>query len=97
MLPAVACTAASSSTSARTDFDRGDFLIRGVLGADRTGAVAVGDRAGVGDVQFQVRDAEAPTRTCRSVARAGGAAGALLFTCNGRGALFGAPTTTRPW
>ena len=40
-------------------FDRGDFLVRGVLGADRdAGAVVVGDEVAVGaTVQFHVRDA----------------------------------------
>ena len=39
---------------------RGDFLIRGVLGADEaTGAVAVGEVVEVGQtVRFQVRDAD---------------------------------------
>jgi small ligand-binding sensory domain FIST len=43
----------------KDEFERGDFLIRGVLGVDRaTGAVAVGDSPAVGStVQFQVRDA----------------------------------------
>jgi small ligand-binding sensory domain FIST len=41
--------------------ERGDFLIRGVLGADeRTGAVVVGDTVDVGTtVRFQIRDATA--------------------------------------
>ena len=43
----------------KLDFERGDFLIRGVLGADRdAGAVAIGEAVPVGaTVQFQVRDA----------------------------------------
>ena len=59
----------------KVEFERGDFLIRGVLGVDRaTGAVAVGDTLPVGStVQFQVRDAAsadedlhaALVRTCR--------------------------------
>jgi small ligand-binding sensory domain FIST len=41
------------------DFDRGDFLVRGVVGADRSnGAIAVAAEVPVGAVvQFQVRDA----------------------------------------
>ncbi|MCY3948832.1 MAG: FIST C-terminal domain-containing protein, partial [Acidimicrobiaceae bacterium] len=44
----------------KIDFERGDFLIRGVLGADReSGAIAIGDEAPIGaTVQFHVRDAD---------------------------------------
>jgi len=71
-------------------FDRGDFLIRGVLGADRSvGAVAVGDEVTVGStVQFQVRDAETADEDLRHLLAGGSAEGALLFTCNGRGERF---------
>ena len=71
---------------------RGDFLIRGVLGADReSGAVAIGDRAEVGaTLQFQVRDADAADEDLRELLAGHDADGALLFTCNGRGRrLFG--------
>jgi small ligand-binding sensory domain FIST len=76
----------------KLDYGRGDFLIRSVLGADRTTlAVAVGDRIEVGDtVQFQVRDAESADEDLRALMAPGGGEGALLFTCNGRGSqLFG--------
>ena len=79
----------------KTEFRRGDFLVRNVLGADeRTGAVAVGDLVGVGEtIQFHVRDALSADEDLRSMV--GGVdppAGALLFTCNGRGTrLFGVP------
>ena len=45
---------------ARDDFGRGDFLVRGVMGADRAnGVLAVGDEIAVGTtVQFHVRDAD---------------------------------------
>ena len=79
-------------------FDQGDFLIRGVLGADRqSGAVAVGAIVRPGQtVQFQVRDAEsAHDDLVALLARNAGAtppAGALVFTCNGRGShLFAEP------
>jgi small ligand-binding sensory domain FIST len=76
-------------------FSRGDFLIRNVLGAEReAGSIAVGDVVDVGStVQFQVRDAASADEDLRAlVARAGDAAGALVFTCNGRGThLFGRP------
>lgn len=72
----------------------GDFLVRGIAGsdADRRGLV-VGDLVPVGrTVQFQLRDAGAADddlrRTLRTF-RAGSldtVEGALLFSCNGRGA-----------
>jgi small ligand-binding sensory domain FIST len=74
--------------------DVGDFLIRGIAGSDpeRRGLV-VGDLVPVGrTVQFQLRDASAADddlrRTLRTF-RAGSldtVEGALLFSCNGRGA-----------
>jgi small ligand-binding sensory domain FIST len=76
----------------------GDFLVRGVLGADETrGAIAVGDIVEVGrTVQFQLRDAGAADAdlalTLRRFREVGGLspAGVLLVSCNGRGrALFG--------
>ena len=80
---------------------QGDFLIRGVAGVDpESGAIAVGDEVVVGQtVQFHVRDAgsadEDLRRTLERAAAALGtrrAAGALLFTCNGRGSrLFAEP------
>ena len=75
-------------------FERGDFLIRGVLGADRsTGAVAVGDTVAVGStLQFQVRDAASADEDLRALLSGRAARGALVFTCNGRGRrLFGTP------
>jgi small ligand-binding sensory domain FIST len=72
---------------------RGDFLIRGILGADEaTGAVAVGDVVEVGrTVRFQVRDAGAATEDLAALLppAGDGARGALLFSCGGRRALFG--------
>ena len=43
----------------KTSFDRGDFLVRGLLGADpETGSIAVADSVEVGQtLQFHVRDA----------------------------------------
>ncbi|HEX6207843.1 MAG TPA: FIST N-terminal domain-containing protein, partial [Actinomycetota bacterium] len=75
--------------------EEGDFLIRGVLGADRdTGAMAVGDRVRVGEtVRFHVRDADsADDDLRRALAGVDRPRGALLFTCNGRGRrLFAGP------
>ena len=78
----------------KDEFDRGDFLIRGVLGVDRaTGAVAVGDTIAVGStVQFQVRDAASADEDLHALLSGRAARGALVFTCNGRGRrLFGTP------
>jgi small ligand-binding sensory domain FIST len=80
---------------------QGDFLIRGIAGIDpQSGAIAVGDEVAVGQtVQFHIRDADSADedlrRTLQREAAALGArraAGALLFTCNGRGSrLFTEP------
>ncbi len=80
----------------RPEFERGDFLIRGVIGADReTGAIAVGDHIGVGEtVRFHVRDAESAHEDLRTLLSTleSDPAGALLFTCNGRGSrMFAVP------
>lgn len=74
-------------------FRRGDFLIRNVLGLDQDkGALAIGDRVRVGQtVQFHVRDAATADEDLHELLRhdaaSGGrrGAGALLFSCNGRG------------
>lgn len=79
------------------EHERGDFLIRQVAGLhpDR-GSIVVGDVVEVGTtVRFQVRDAAAAHDELEAVlARfrtdVGTAQGALLFSCNGRGAsMFG--------
>jgi small ligand-binding sensory domain FIST len=76
----------------------GDFLVRGVAGVEQDrGGLVVGDVVEVGrTVQFQVRDAAAAEADLKAVlapadaADAAGPAGALLFSCTGRGAgLFG--------
>ena len=78
----------------RYAFTRGDFLIRGVVGADEEhGIIAVGDDVMVGStVQFQVRDADSADEDLRALLTGRSAAAALIFTCNGRGEhLFGQP------
>lgn len=78
----------------QAEFGPGDFLVRNVLGAVRDRqAIAIGDQADVGTtVQFQVRDAASADSDLRSLLAGHDAAGALLFTCNGRGThLFGVP------
>jgi small ligand-binding sensory domain FIST len=85
----------------RPEYDRGDFLVRPIIGADReSGAIAIGEPVRVGQtVRLQVRDAASADEDLRAALRAqvqalgsGGAAGALLFTCNGRGShMFDVP------
>jgi small ligand-binding sensory domain FIST len=75
----------------RPEYDTGDFLMRGLLGADEaTGALALGDSVRVGQtLRFFVRDATSADADLRQAIggalRRGRPAGALLFTCNGRG------------
>jgi small ligand-binding sensory domain FIST len=82
----------------RAEYRRGDYLMRGLIGVDEdTGALAVGEPVRVGQtLRFHVRDAAAADEDLReNLANAidgDRAAGALLFTCNGRGTnLFAAP------
>lgn len=84
----------------RNRFERGDFLIRNLLGADRTtGAVAIGDMVQEGQtVQFQLRDAASASEEFNSLLAADHARyrhpplSALMFSCCGRGqGLFGRP------
>ncbi|MGH3897784.1 MAG: FIST signal transduction protein [Pseudonocardiaceae bacterium] len=78
------------------EHERGDFLIRGVVGADSgRKALAVADVVDVGrTVRFQVRDASAAADDLEELfsrfrAENGPVGGALLFSCNGRGkAMF---------
>ena len=85
----------------RPEYERGDFLVRPIIGADReSGAIAIGERVRVGQtVRLHVRDAASADEDLREALRAQaqalgseGAAGALLFTCNGRGShMFEVP------
>ena len=81
-------------------FRRGDFLVRNVLGADDAGGIAINDLIRVGQtVQFHVRDAATADEDLRALLEGarpepGGSrvAGALVFSCNGRGTrLFETP------
>jgi small ligand-binding sensory domain FIST len=76
------------------DYERGDFLIRGIQGGDReTGALLVGERVRVGQtVRFHVRDATTADmdlrralRDARSSLPQSTPAAGLIFSCNGRG------------
>ena len=84
----------------RPEYERGDFLVRGLLGADEeSGSIAVGERVRVGQtVRLQVRDSGSADEDLReALARMSGElpgppAGALIFTCNGRGSqMFPTP------
>jgi small ligand-binding sensory domain FIST len=85
--------------ASKSRFDRGDFLVRGMIGVEqKTGAVAVNDhgiRTGQ-TVQFLVRDAASAGEDLVQLMRerAGSrprdrahpsSMGALVFSCNGRG------------
>ena len=83
------------------DYERGDFLVRPIVGVDpEAGTIAFGDRVRVGQtVRLHVRDDVSADEDLRAALALGsaamgadGAAGALLFTCNGRGRhMFGVP------
>jgi small ligand-binding sensory domain FIST len=81
----------------RDQFERGDFLIRHLVGVDpRSGAIAVAGEPRVGQtLQFQILDARAADQELRDMLEEASAStpnAALLFACNGRGVgLFGAP------
>jgi small ligand-binding sensory domain FIST len=85
----------------KEEFSRGDFLIRTFMGADpQSGAIAVGDLFRPGQtVQLHVRDAATAREDLHALMAnltptlsQQPARGALLFSCNGRGAhLYGEP------
>jgi small ligand-binding sensory domain FIST len=75
-------------------YDRGDFLVRPIVGADESAqTIVIGERVRIGQtVRMHVRDpasADEDLRDALGVRAAAlgdqGAAGVLLFTCNGRG------------
>ena len=80
------------------EYERGDFLIRGLLDIDESaGSVTVGEQVRVGQtVRLQVRDGDSADEDLRAALDRQlrdlrhPPAGALLFTCNGRGVgMFG--------
>lgn len=84
----------------RNRFERGDFLVRNLIGADRnSGSVAIGDMIKEGQtVQFHIRDAQSASEDLHLMLAADRSRhqqpplGALLFSCCGRGrGLFGQP------
>jgi small ligand-binding sensory domain FIST len=82
----------------KSQFGRGDFLIRGIMGVDeQSGSVAVGDLMRVGQtIRLHIRDAQTARQDLEMLMDAqqlhGAPAGCLLVSCNGRGQrLFGRP------
>ncbi|MBV9473963.1 MAG: FIST C-terminal domain-containing protein [Solirubrobacterales bacterium] len=84
----------------KPEYEQGDFLVRGVLGADRgSGALVVGTTVSEGQVlRLHARDARSADQDLRKALRLRAEAigdppaGALVFSCNGRGqAMFGTP------
>jgi len=76
----------------KAEFERGDFLIRNLTEINRaSGTITVGEITEVGStVQFHVRDAETAAEDLTEMLllakkEIGTPAGALLFTCSGRG------------
>lgn len=75
----------------RETFGRGDFLVRNVIGVEQdTGAISMADYIKTGQtVQFHVRDAKTADEDLvmmlEGQKNVDPAAGALLFSCNGRG------------
>jgi small ligand-binding sensory domain FIST len=84
----------------RNRFERGDFLVRNLIGADQqSGSLAIGGVVREGQtVQFQLRDARSATEdlhlmlAAERVRHKQPPLGALVFSCCGRGrGLFGRP------
>ncbi|HWE10247.1 MAG TPA: FIST N-terminal domain-containing protein [Solirubrobacteraceae bacterium] len=83
----------------KPEYGHGDFLVRGILGADpETGAISVGATVAPGQVvRLHARDADSADEDLRRELRLRAAAiggqrpaGALVFSCNGRGrSMFG--------
>ncbi len=86
----------------KQNLEQGDFLIRNLLGVDpKVGAIAIGDRVRPGQrIQFHLRDAQTSAedlewllqRYQRQTKDHPAVAGALMFSCLGRGEnLYGQP------
>lgn len=85
----------------KQNLEQGDFLIRNLLGVDpKLGALAIGDRLRPGQrIQFHLRDAETSADDLEYLlgryqkqTQFQTAAGALMFSCMGRGEeLYGKP------
>ncbi len=88
-----------AATEYRDDFQRGDFLVRNIIGGDpKTGALKIGAIPRVGQtIQFQLREKDAAdedlrVRSAALRVREGVPLAMLCFSCGGRGqGLFGVP------
>ncbi len=90
-----------ASTELQEAFHAGDFLIRNLMGVDqKQGILAIGEELQNGQtIQFHVRDAETAAEDLnhmlsryRATSPGPSPAGALLFSCQGRGQyLYGRP------
>ena len=75
----------------KAEYERGDYLIRGLIGVDEaTGSIAIGEQVRIGQtLRLHARDAASADEDLRAALAEtldfGTPAGALLFTCNGRG------------
>jgi small ligand-binding sensory domain FIST len=84
----------------KPEYEQGDFLVRGVIGVDsERGSIQVGANVSVGQVvRLHARDARSAQADlhrelslCAAAAGDQSPAGALVFSCNGRGRqMFGA-------
>jgi small ligand-binding sensory domain FIST len=78
----------------KSSFDRGDLLVRNLLGIDpRNEALAINDFVRPGQsIQFMVRDSAAASEDLSLLlsaeSRRGPVLGAMLFSCSGRGKRF---------
>ncbi len=91
--------------AAKSSFERGDFLVRGIVGIEpKNKSFTVGDTLRRGQtVQFLVRDAQSASEDLTQMMRShaslanrldasANTCGALLFSCNGRGTnMFSKP------
>ncbi|GMV65050.1 MAG: hypothetical protein AMXMBFR75_08530 [Candidatus Hinthialibacteria bacterium] len=85
----------------KTEFQRGDFLIRNLIGADPSkGSLVINDNVGIGQtIQFQVRDARSAAEDLEYLLSSRPESwngrqplAAFIFSCNGRGErLFSSP------
>ncbi len=78
----------------KSDFGRGDYIIRSLMGADqKSGVIALNDFPRIGQtIQFQLRDADAADEDLRELLTAtktrlgdNQPLAGVLFACNGRG------------
>ncbi len=78
-------------------FQRGDFLVRNVMGADDSGAIQITDVVRVGQtVQFHVRDAETADEDLRKLLEASKPSGNRLGPCSSPATVAARGCSRRP-